>query len=76
MNPSSDAQLAAIDRALMALCQERARLLRDLPGRTAAIDDLLQRSTGPLDATVLRDVFALLDQSASAEAPRDAEGAA
>ncbi len=61
MSSSSPAQLIALDRALLALCQERARLTHDLPGCSAAIEDLLRRSTGPLPAEVLRQVFELLD---------------
>ena len=61
MNSSTEAQLVAIDRALLALMQERARLREGRAPRPAALDDLLSRSPGPLSAELVRSVFAALD---------------
>ncbi len=47
MNPALRHQLRSLDRALLALLDERARLLCAVeasdPGRNAAIDDMLRR---------------------------------
>jgi hypothetical protein len=65
MNPSQRHQLRTLDRALLALVDERARLLSEVPaddpGRCTSIDDLLRRGTGPLEPDSVRAMFALLD---------------
>lgn len=64
MNHSShQIQIKAIDQALLALFEERARLCRTAkqPAQ-AAIDDMLRRTQGDLHATVIHDLFSLLDQ--------------
>jgi hypothetical protein len=65
MNHSShQVQIKAIDQALLALFEERARLCRSAEQpATAAIDDMLRRTRGALSATAIRDLFAMLDQS-------------
>ena len=63
-------QLIHLDRALMELLNERARLLSteaaDDSGRLAAIDDLLRRNTGPFGADALGDVFRAIDAGCAA----------
>ncbi len=65
MKPTRRHQLVQLDQALLALLNERARLLsgepEDDPGRLAAIDDLLRRNTGPFGADALGEVFAAID---------------
>ncbi|KAA3613465.1 MAG: hypothetical protein DWQ01_02780 [Planctomycetota bacterium] len=59
-------QLAQLDRSLLALLNERARLLREVPlddpGRRAALEDLMRRHGGPFDAAALNRVFENIDQ--------------
>ncbi|RMH02652.1 MAG: hypothetical protein D6702_08160 [Planctomycetota bacterium] len=66
MNPAQRHQLARIDRALLALLDERARLLARVPaadpGRRAALDDLLRRHDGPFDPSCLAEFFAAVDR--------------
>ncbi len=66
MNPALRHQLAHLDRTLLAILNERARLLRDVGpgdrGRAAAIEDLLRRNAGPFPAEALRQVFRNADQ--------------
>lgn len=52
-------QLAHLDRSLMALLNERARLIatHNAGQLDAAVEDLLSRSTGPFEANALREVF-------------------
>lgn len=66
MRSSIRHQLAALDRAILALLDERALLLRDLPagdpeGR-AAVDDLLGRHRGPFDPALIPELMALVDR--------------
>lgn len=65
MQPALRHQLAHLDRTLLALLNERARLLASVdasdPGRKAFVDDLLRRHEGPFDAQLLRDLFAVID---------------
>lgn len=74
MNRSShQVHLKAIDQALLALFEERARLCRNTKQpAAAAIDDMLRRTQGDLDASVIRDLFSLLDQSCSQSSGQDA----
>jgi len=70
MNHSShQIQIKAIDQALLALFEERARLCRiaDQP-TAAAVEDMLRRTDGALSAEVIGKLFALLDQSCSQNA--------
>lgn len=66
MQPALRHQLAHLDRTLLALLNERARLLAsvsaDDPGRFAMVDDLLRRHGGPFCANSLNKVFAAIDE--------------
>jgi len=66
MNPALRRQLRDLDRALLALLDERARLLAavtaDDPGRAAGVEDLLRRHDGPFPARAIEDVFAAVDR--------------
>ena len=76
MNPAQRHQLRALDRALLALVDERTRLLSEVgaqdPGRKSALEDLLRRHEGPFSADSATALFALLDQHCA----RFAKGAA
>ena len=63
-------QLAHIDRSLLALLNERARLVTDGEGTSAAaaVDDLLRRSPGPFEARALREVFRWIEAGCDPEA--------
>ena len=71
MNPAQRHQLRAIDAAILALLDERVRLLRDAaaggepqrgtPLAGAAVDDLLRRHAGPFPAEGVKRVFAAID---------------
>lgn len=66
MSPETRHQLRSLDRALLALIDERARLLASLaaddPGRKAAIDDMLRRHEGPFPAEGIAEVFEAIDR--------------
>jgi len=66
MNPALRRQLRDLDRALLALLDERARLLAvvaaDDPGRAAGVEDLLRRHDGPFPARAIEDVFGAIDR--------------
>ena len=66
MKPSTRNQLANLDRAILALLQERARLLADEdaadPDRLACVEDLLRRAEGPFDAAAFQEVFDAVDR--------------
>ena len=66
MTPETRHQLRSLDRALLALIDERARLLAsvaaDDPGRAAAVDDMLRRYEGPFPAEGIAEVFASIDR--------------
>ncbi|HVS19189.1 MAG TPA: hypothetical protein VMT18_11360 [Planctomycetota bacterium] len=66
MRPEARLHLRALDSALLALADERARLLAREPGR-AATEDLLRRHDGPLVAGDVRALFELLDRACSRE---------
>lgn len=70
MIPAQRLQLARLDRALLALLNERARLLAAVPagapGRAAAVADLLRRHDGPFDAAALHEVYAAIDRGCRA----------
>jgi chorismate mutase len=66
MNPATRAQLRSLDLALLALLDERARLLSAVdagdPGRAAGIDDMLRRHEGPFAAESITAVFSAIDE--------------
>lgn len=66
MKPAVRNQLRNLDRALLALLDERARLLSEVAcndaGRAAAVDDMLRRHAGPTSADALREIFAAVDR--------------
>ncbi len=66
MNPALRRQLRDLDRALLALLDERLRLLAtvpvDDPGRSAGVEDLLRRHEGPFPARAIEDVFGAIDR--------------
>ncbi|MFN0242091.1 MAG: hypothetical protein ACKVWV_04295 [Planctomycetota bacterium] len=72
MNASQRNQLKAVDRALLALLDERARLLEQVdehdPARRAAVDDMLRRHTGPVSAAAIRAIFGAIDVHAASSA--------
>ncbi|MBC8405733.1 MAG: hypothetical protein H8E15_10930 [Planctomycetes bacterium] len=74
MQPALRNQLAHLDRALMAMLNERARLLASVPlddsGRSAATSDLLRRHDGPFHAQKLKLVFELIDAGCAGEDSR------
>lgn len=67
MNPALQNQLRHLDRAILALLDERARLLADVEhgeaARATAVDDMLRRHSGPLAADAVRDVFRAVDRA-------------
>jgi len=65
MNPALRTHLRALDSALLALADERARLTADEPGE-AGIEDLLRRYGGPLPAQSVRELFAALERACAA----------
>jgi len=79
MNPALRNQLLQLDRALLALLDERARLLREFgPAsagtaqnalRTAALDDLLRRHVDGVDPERVRDFFGAVDRACEAGRP-------
>ena len=74
MQPALRHQLAHLDRALLAMLNERARLLTsvepDDPGRKAAISDLMRRHEGPFQTQKLTEVFAAVDAGCSGQDSR------
>lgn len=66
MTPAQRHQLLLLDRALLALLNERARLLSGVPPedplRAPAADDLLRRHGGPFAVEPLRRILAILDE--------------
>jgi len=72
MEPAVRNQLFRIDRALVDLLQERARLLEGLPaedpGRVTQVDDLLRRTEGPFDSNSLVEVFSAADKGCGGSA--------
>jgi chorismate mutase len=77
MNPAVRHQLRHLDAAILALLDERARLLSHVPAhdplRRAAVDDLLRRHAGPFPVDGIAEVYAAIDRHcagfARAEAP-------
>lgn len=66
MKPSLRNHLTRLDRTLVDLFNERARLFAEAGEQRAAlaasVDDLLARSAGPFPADELREAFAALDR--------------
>ena len=65
MTPAQRHQLLTLDRALLALLNERARLISEIPAgeaSSASADDLLRRHAGPFAVEPLRRILALLDE--------------
>jgi len=66
MKPTLRHQLTHLDRTIVELLNERARLCLSLeltePQRAACIDDLLRRSSGPFEAEALREAFAAIER--------------
>jgi hypothetical protein len=66
MNPALRHQLRHLDGAILALLDERARLLVQASGsdplRAAPVGDLLRRHTGPFPAHGVTEVFAAIDR--------------
>jgi len=66
MNPATRAQLRSLDLAVLALLDERARLLSAVdsgdPSRAAGIDDMLRRHEGPFAAESIATVFSTIDE--------------
>ena len=66
MNSALRHQLRHLDGAILALLDERARLLLQTaaadPLRAAPVDDLLRRHTGPFPADGVAEVFATIDR--------------
>jgi chorismate mutase len=60
-------QLSRLDQSLLALANERARLLATVTAedraRGAAVSDLLRRNQGPLSAGGVRALFQTLDRA-------------
>ncbi len=68
MRPETRLQLRELDRALLALASERARLLGEDPAAEGAepgqaLEDLLRRYGGPLTAEGVRELFAALERA-------------
>lgn len=66
MNPSLRNQLRGLDRALLGLLDERARMLSDVasadPARAPAVDDMLRRHDGPFPPAGVSEVFAVIER--------------
>ena len=71
MRPALRRNLRDLDRVLLALLDERARLLADVaiddPGRRAGVEDLLGRHDGPFPPESVVLVFAAIDHGCSIE---------
>jgi len=78
MRPDLRHQLIVLDRALLALLDERARLLEDLPAgapaRRPGLEDLLRRHAGPFDPEVLPALLELVDRGCRPVPGGGAEG--
>lgn len=76
MNPALRHQLRHLDGAILALLDERARLLVQTsaadPLRAAPVDDLLRRHSGPFPADGVTEVFAAIDRHCAAFLAEDA----
>ncbi len=70
MNFTLRHQLTHLDRTIVELLNERARLCEQLEPvqvqREACVDDLLRRSQGPFPADALRETFEAIDRGCGA----------
>jgi hypothetical protein len=70
MTPAPRHHVAHLDRTLLALLNERARLAAECEdGAPVHMDDLLRRSDGPLDAQALRAIFAAIEAGCAEARP-------
>lgn len=71
MNPGTQTHLTALDRTIVNLCNERARLIAAAgDGDSGAhVDDLLRRSPGPFPASALREAFDAIDRGCQEARP-------
>jgi chorismate mutase len=72
MNTGVRHQLHALDAALLALLDERGRLLSTERDARAAVDDLLRRRDGPLDSADVRRIFEAIDAACANARPESA----
>lgn len=76
MQPQHRNHLSFLDRALLNLLEERARLAREATGTACAnLEDLLARATGDFPAARLREVLAAVESGCTEAAGRRKEGA-
>ena len=66
MNPAIRHRLRELDRAILGLCEERARLCASLavedPARRPALEDLLRRHQGRLDGAAVEGLLRAVEQ--------------
>ena len=71
MNPALRHQLRSLDRVLLALLDERVRLLEKVdagdPGAQSAVEDMMRRHDGPFPAAGVEDVFRAIDRHSRPE---------
>lgn len=71
MQPQHRNHLSFLDRALLNLLEERARLAREAGGPAPAnLEDLCARATGDFPADALRQVMAAVEQGCAAAVGR------
>ena len=71
MNPSLRHQLTLLDRALLAMLEERARLAAEVGDGSAcepAFDDLSRRASGDLPSAAIDEVFRAVQKGCAAGA--------
>ena len=65
MNPATRHRLRELDRAILGLCEERARLCASLAAddsaRKPALEDLLRRHQGRLDASAVEGLLCAVE---------------
>lgn len=65
MNPATRHRLRDLDRAILGLCEERARLCASLAAddqaRRPALEDLLRRHQGRLDADAVEGLMRAIE---------------
>jgi len=68
MSPNSlPLQVRTLDRALLALIEERVRLSQQQALSATTVEDLLRRAAHTLDADALRELFRALDRLCGVE---------
>ena len=79
MQPALRQELRHLDQVVLALLDERARLLAGVvagdPGRGAAVEDLLARHAGPFPARGIVEVFEAIDRHCAGFARETGEAA-